>query len=139
MKKGFVVSFTCLTLLGVGWHANSITASTPDEIVIKQREQNSKAWLNWSGSTYLTAGQWCNVIGDNNLFKADVNVTNNGGKPGSIKVQILNNKGEIKGKPQTIKPGKTVTFAEIPANSGTFVVQAKAETSGTYTLKVTSR
>lgn len=98
MKKGFVVSFTCLTLLGVGWHANSITASTPDEIVIKQREQNSKAWLNWSGSTYLTAGQWCNVIGDNNLFKADVNVTNNGGNPGSIKVQILNNKGEIKGK-----------------------------------------
>lgn len=147
MKRGLFVGCALMSLLGVGAYQTTVGASTNDETMIDKDAivvdmelgNESRAWLNWSGSTYLTEGQWCNVIGDNNLFNADVKVTNAGGNPGSIEVQIVNSKGEIKGKKQTIAVGETVTFSGIPWNSGTFVVKAKASVSGNYSLRVSSR
>ncbi|MBC9723072.1 MAG: hypothetical protein H9W82_17965 [Lactobacillus sp.] len=110
--------------------------ATNDSIMMKLLE---KAGLSWSGSTYLTSGGWCNVISDNNFFSANVEVTNKNGNSGPVTVRIIDGKGNLLVEEEEIKVGKTKRFSGIAWNSGTYIVQAKATTSGFHAFHVTSR
>ncbi|MBP3904010.1 hypothetical protein [Turicibacter sp.] len=148
-KKIGICSALLLTLVGgngilAATDANDSDISTPmvQSVFHEMLDENSwlvKAGLSWSGSTYLTSGQWCNVISDNNFFNANVEVTNQVGSPGSITVRIVDGKGNLLVGEQTIAVGTTKRFSGIPWNSGTYIVQAKAKTTGTHFFHVTSR
>ena len=116
IKKIGVCSASLLTLVGgSGVFAatntdNSDISKNMDELVAYEATDNSlmgrlleKAGLSWSGSTYLTSGEWCNVISDNNFFNANVEVTNKTGNPGPVIVRIVDGKGNLLVAEQTIK------------------------------------
>ena len=68
----------------------------------------------------------------------DIKVTNKEGNPGSIVVMIVGEKGNKIEDEITVGVGTTVTFSNLPWNSGTYVVMAKASVSGSHEFHVTS-
>ena len=94
------------------------------------------AKFNWTGTTYLAKDEWGNVIADNNIFDVDLTVTNTEGNPGPVAIQIVDSAGALLGEEKTITPGETVIFKEIPWDSGTVLIQAKATIDGVYEFKV---
>ena len=94
--------------------------------------------LDWNGTTYLQEDEWGNIIADNNIFNVDITVNNKEGNLGSIVVMIIDEKGNKIEDEITVDVGTTVTFSNLPWNSGTYVVMAKASVSGSHEFHVTS-
>lgn len=113
--------------------ANSINQNINKEIKTSEKQTKVK----WTGSTYLTSGQWGNVTSSNNIFPDKPLVTNHANNPGELQVRILNSSGKQVGTTKNVKPGKSVRMDSIPAFSGTYTLQANpVENSGTYTVSI---
>ncbi len=104
----------------------------PEQVPISQRR------VNWSGSAYISDASYTNVTSSNNLFNDRPEVTNSAGNSGTLSFRIVNYKGEIVGSAKSCAVGSSVKMDEIPFNSGTYTLQAKAATgkAGNYSIKI---
>ena len=124
MKKSVLWGLVVILILGIGF--TTYYSFQTDNI----------AKFNWTGTAYLAKDEWGNVIADNNIFDVDVTVTNTEENPGPVVIQIVDSAGALLGEEKTLTPGETVTFKDIPWDSGTVLIQAKATIEGVYEFKV---
>ena len=100
-------------------------------------EQKKGLRLNVSMTTFLYMDKWTNLTSDNNLFTANIDVTNVDGNEADIKVRVINEEGNVICEPKIIYVGNTLRFGPIPANTGKYIVQAQSiNYSGYFNLKV---
>ncbi len=129
MKKSVIYGFLTILILFLVIGFASYYSISQDDITK----------FNWTGTTYLAKDEWGNVIADNNIFDVDVTVTNAEGNPGPVIVQIIDLAGALLDEEKKITPGETVTFKDIPWDSGTVLIKAKTTIEGVYEFKVTNQ
>lgn len=93
--------------------------------------------INWSGSAYLTANVYSNIVTSNNVFPDNPKVINDANNPGTVLIRVKSSTGEIIGNVKRVAPGQSVTLDTIPAMSGTYVIQGQAGVSGNYYFHIT--
>lgn len=77
------------------------------------------------------------MTSSNNIFNDSPKVTRDANNAGKIRVMIVNSKGAQVGKTKDVSPGKSVRMDQIPWNSGTYTLKAKAlSKSGTYRIGI---
>lgn len=87
--------------------------------------------LSTSSIVYCTTDNWNDVVSDNNLFKVTTAVRmprigqDYGYSTADVYIRVIDGNGNVIGASQTLSFLGEVTFT-IPANSGTYTVQAKA-------------
>lgn len=113
-----------------------VSESESEVVVADSVQEQIQPRVNWSGTAYLAAKQWCNVTSSNNLFPDSPKVTNDASNPCSIKVRIVNEAGAVVGKEKEVEVGKSVTMDQIPALSGTYTLQAYSEKAGNFTISI---
>ncbi len=110
--------------------------SESEVIVADSVQEQIQPRVNWSGTAYLAAKQWCNVTSSNNVFRDSPKVTNGASNPCSIKVRIVKESGEVVGEEKEVGVGESVKMDKIPAFSGTYTLQAYSEKAGNYTISI---
>ena len=130
MKKLMIYSLVITFILGILGTGCLVYYSFQQDDITK---------FNWGGTAYLPKDRWGNVVADNNIFNADVTVTYIGGKQDDVLVQVIDNRGNLIAGPTPLIVGETITVSDIPWNSGTFLIQAKAKIEGVYEFKATNQ
>lgn len=135
-KKIIATSLLTGALLIGTISTGTVSASTSEQDNIKQDNQISPR-VKWSGNAYLTTSAYSNVNSSNNFFNDRPVVTNSSGNKGSIKVMVMNARGQQVGSVKTIAKGKSARLDSIPWNSGTYTLRAKASSkNGTYLISI---
>lgn len=93
--------------------------------------------INWSGSAYLTANVYSNIVTSNNVFPDNPKVISDANNPGTVLIRVKSSTGKIIGNVKRVAPGQSVTLDTIPAMSGTYVIQGQAGVSGNYYFHIT--
>lgn len=107
-------------------------ATGPAESTASQETSEIQPRLNWNGPVYLVSGSWTTILGDNNVFAAYLSVHSDIDNPGTIEVRVLDEDRNQIVEPTLIFRGETIYLDVIPAFSGAYSLQAKAEVTGTY-------
>lgn len=139
MKKLLTVSLLSLSVLGLSAQpAFASTSLLNDELDENYSDEiEVTPYVNWTGSAYLTTSAYSNVTSSNNIFNDSPKVTSDANNAGKIRVMIVNSKGAQVGKTKDVSPGKSVRMDQIPWNSGTYTLKAKAlSKSGTYRIGI---
>lgn len=92
----------------------------------------------WTGTAYVSDVAYTNITSSNNLFSDNPKVTNGAGNDGKLSFRIVNKDGEPIGRAKDCNSGYSVTMDTIPFNSGTYTLQAKAESNkaGNYYITI---
>lgn len=131
------------SVLAIGVLASMSTSVFASEVekVLEVSETTSSTEvsprINKTVSVSLNNTSWTTVVSDNNWFDAYVNVLNSAENPGTITVQIINEKGKIIDGPSTISAGNSADFT-VPSSAEKYTVKAKGN-SGTYSITVKDR
>lgn len=91
----------------------------------------------WYGTAVLKRGGWYNITSSNNIFPDNPRVHSDAGNVGDVQIRVVDGNGQIIGNTQTLKPGTAILLDTIPASSGTYTIQGRAEISDTYIFFVT--
>lgn len=136
MKKVIIASCLSLSILGVSAAPNIANAEELTSVESKSFEEVTP-YINWSGNAYLIITAYTNVTSSNNIFTDAPTVTNDSGNKGTIKVKVVDEAGNQVGTVKTIEKGKSAKLSDIPWNSGTYTIKAKAvDKEGTYRISV---
>ncbi|MGN0513768.1 MAG: hypothetical protein ACI4GD_05765 [Lachnospiraceae bacterium] len=141
MRKSLIYLIPLMCVGLIFSKATVVTANNQNESNCSEDTSNTIEHLfnpriNWSGSVYLVASQWCNVTASNNIFADSPTVTSDISNPGSIFVRVINASGEIVGSTYAVAPGNSIVLDRIPANSGTYTIQARATVTGYHYISV---
>jgi len=132
MKKTIIISCLSLSIFG----AMGTTNANAAELVVNESGE-IRPYISWSGNAYLTTKAYSNVTSSNNIFTDSPVVTNASGNKGTIKVKVVNEKGEQVGGVKEVAPGKSVRLDKIPFGSGTYTIKAQAvDKEGTYLISI---
>lgn len=135
-KSAKIIVITIICAISIA----PMTAVAKSDVQNFQQEQVpiSRRRVNWSGTAYISDASYTNVTSSNNLFNDRPEVTNNAGNSGTLSFRIINSKGEIVGSSKSCAVGSSVRMDEIPFNSGTYTLQAKAGSgkAGNYSIKI---
>lgn len=136
MKKAIIASCLSLSILGVAAGPNNVNAAELTSGESKTIEEVSP-YINWSGNAYLVTTAYTNVTSSNNVFTDAPTVTNDSGNKGAIKVKVVDEAGNQVGTVKTLEKGKSAKLSDIPWNSGTYTIKAKAvDKEGSYRISV---
>lgn len=135
-KKILMSAFLCISLtassMTVMAGGNNPENSTDEQTVIKLRR------VYWSGTAYVSDTAYTNITSSNNLFDDNPKVTNSAGNAGKLSFRIVDKNGEPIGRVKVCIDGYSVTMDTIPFNSGTYTLQAKADSgkAGSYYITI---
>lgn len=136
LKRAVIMAMICVSFASSTISAMAFSEDVQDMQARQLPEIQRR--VNWSGSAYISDTAYTNVTSSNNLFNDKPEVTNQAGNSGTLSFRIVNSKGEIVGSAKSCAVGSSVKMDEIPYNSGTYTLQAKAGTGKAdyYSIKI---
>ncbi len=131
-----LISLLCITLA-----ASPVTAmASADNPVdnVGEQEPIKLRRVFWSGTAYVSDTAYTNITSSNNLFDDNPKVTNSAGNAGKLSFRIVDKDGEPIGSVKVCIDGYSVTMDTVPFNSGTYTLQAKADSgkAGSYYITI---
>lgn len=136
-KKIFAIMGICAALTATTIPTFAASEISNEQTISTDQTYTVQPRVKWTGDARLGTNYYYNVTSSNNIFSDSPTVTNYAGNPGSIRVRIIGGNGKQIGKTKDIKAGKSVIMDKIPANSGTYTLQAKAlDKEGKYTISI---
>lgn len=134
-----LLSLALATVMGMGMGTSTLAAEfvtpIPAEAVVASEIVTHSTRINWNGTAVL-GSSWNNITSSNNVFPDSPKVTSNASNPGTVTIRVVDGAGKQIGGSKTVAAGKSVTLDQIPALSGSYTIQGKTSTAGTYTFNI---
>ena len=134
MKKLLSMALAMTMLASMSTSVFAAEVETTPIVPIAENSAEIAPYINKTITVSLS-NSWKTVVSDNNVFDADLYVTNHQDNKGSISVRIVDNQGKVINDSMPIGVGQDELFI-IASSSGKYSVQAKASSSGSYKISV---
>lgn len=135
MKR--LVAFALALVLMASTTVSASAAEIPDNTSVTVAEQTVTPRINWDGTAWLVTTGFCTITTSDNLFDDAPLVISDGNNAGVVTIRVLNEKGVQVGSEKDVAPGDSIRLDMIPAGSGTYRIQGKAEVEGNYYFDIT--
>jgi hypothetical protein len=112
----------------------AFAANLPDEQAEDEIEEIPLPLI-WSGDIYLSTSGYSTIISNNNWLNEDLMIMNSNLSAGTVYIRVTSTAGFT--KTIQVSAGSTGHIYDIPWNSGTYTITAKAaDTTGWYHLTI---
>lgn len=135
MKK-FAASILALTMASsLCVPAFAATKAEVPEISATSSEVSPRIY--WKGTVTLNTAYYTTITDSNNIFTDSPLIESHINNPGTVFIRVIDENGQPIGSTARLVAGNSVRLGPIPAFSGTYTIQAWAQTaSGSYTFTI---